>query len=123
MKFEKAMVRGFSMVPALGDRDKVLIRPGASYKVGDVIVFRHQDRFDIKRVQSISDEGVFVVGDNEVASLDSRKFGHINPTDVVGKAVFRVEPQWGFIPKKGEIPKKRRRRREKRRFRFWKRRR
>jgi len=118
MRFGKAIVRGFSMVPTLGDRDQLLISYGAPYKVGDVIVFKHQSRIDIKRIENISNEGIFVVGDNELASLDSRSYGYISPGEVLGRAIFRISPNWGRIPNKGTTPKKRRRRLKKRPW-FW----
>ena len=115
MQLGKALVRGFSMVPALGDADELVVNYGAPYKVGDVIVFDHQGRIDIKRVAGIDDDGVFVVGDNEVASLDSRKYGPIDPKTVLGKAIFRIHP-FGRIPKKGQKVRRRLRRRPKRHF-------
>ena len=109
MRFGQAIVRGFSMSPALGDRDRLIVRYGDSYAPGDVIVFSHQGRNDIKRIDHINDSGVFVLGDNDVASLDSRKYGYINPKEILGKAIYRIRPTWGAIPKKGVFSKKRKR--------------
>lgn len=119
MRLGKAIVRGFSMVPTLGDHDQLLISYDAPFKVGDVVVFTHQGRYDIKRIESISDQGVFVVGDNEIASMDSRSYGHINPELIIGKAIFRINPSWGRIPKKGAVIRKRQRRRQKKRPFLW----
>ena len=85
------------MVPNLGYGDELLIRYGASFAVGDVIIFRRSGQNDIKRVESISDEGVFVVGDNTMASLDSRTYGLIRHDQVLGKALFRIKPKFGRI--------------------------
>ena len=97
MSFGKAVVRGLSMVPNLGFGDELLIRYGAKIAVGDVVVFRRAGQNDIKRVESISDEGIFVVGDNAMASLDSRNYGLIRHNQVLGKALFRVKPKFGRI--------------------------
>jgi len=94
------VVRGLSMVPNLGYGDELLIRYGASIAVGDVIVFRRSGQNDIKRVESISDDGIFVVGDNAMASLDSRTYGLIRHDQVLGKALFRVKPKFGRITNK-----------------------
>ncbi len=85
------------MVPNLGYGDELLIRYGAKISVGDVIVFRRSGQNDIKRVESISDEGVFVVGDNRMASLDSRDYGLVRHDQVLGKALFRIKPKFGRI--------------------------
>ena len=97
MSFGKAVVRGLSMVPNLGYGDELLIRYGTKISVGDVVVFRRAGQNDIKRVESISDEGVFVVGDNLMASLDSRAYGLIRHDQVLGKALFRIKPKFGRI--------------------------
>jgi len=97
LSFGKAVVRGLSMVPNLGYGDQLLIRYGAQISVGDVIVFRRSGQNDIKRVESISDEGIFVVGDNLMASLDSRTYGLIRHDQVLGKALFRIKPKFGRI--------------------------
>lgn len=97
MSFGKAIVRGLSMVPNLGYGDVVFIRYGARIAVGDVIAFRRSGQNDIKRVESISDEGIFVVGDNSMASLDSRNYGLIRHDQVLGKALFRLKPKFGRI--------------------------
>lgn len=39
---------------------------------------------------------VFVVGDNRTNSLDSRSFGTVNSSDIVGKLVFRIFPVNNF---------------------------
>ena len=85
------------MVPNLGYGDELLIRYGVPIAVGDVIVFRRAGQNDIKRVETISDEGIFVAGDNSMASLDSRDYGLIKHDQVLGKAIFRIKPKFGRI--------------------------
>jgi phage repressor protein C with HTH and peptisase S24 domain len=85
------------MVPNLGYGDELLIRYDTKVEVGDVIAFRRSGQNDIKRIQSISDEGIFVVGDNEMASMDSRTYGLIRHDQVLGKAVLRLKPKLGKI--------------------------
>ena len=97
MRFGKAIVRGLSMVPNLGYGDELLIRYEVPVQVGDVIVFRRSGQNDVKRVDSISDDGIFVLGDNANASLDSRNYGPIRPDQVIGKAIYRLKPKLGRI--------------------------
>jgi signal peptidase I len=54
-------------------------------KPGDVVVFRHDGREKIKRVQHIDERGVFVVGDNLPLSTDSREFGWLEQSAISGK--------------------------------------
>lgn len=97
MRFGKAVVRGLSMAPNLGYGDEVLIKYTDDIAVGDVIVFRRDGQNDIKRVAAIEAEGIYVLGDNPMASLDSRNYGHIKLERVLGKAVFKLKPKWGKI--------------------------
>lgn len=57
-------------------------------KVGDLIVFYHQGKEFIKRIQKCSDRYIFVLGDNQAQSTDSRSFGAIDRSAIIGKVVF-----------------------------------
>ena len=52
---------------------------------GDVVVVRHEGLDKVKRVQQISDRGVYVVGDNPQCSTDSRDFGWLDRSAIAGK--------------------------------------
>lgn len=41
---------------------------------------------------TIPEGKVFVLGDNRVASLDSRAIGLIDVDDIMGKAIYRIFP-------------------------------
>ena len=59
-------------------------------KRGDVIVFRNQlYGILIKRIEKITDEGIYVVGTGE-NSLDSRRLGPVNPDAVQGKVIWHI---------------------------------
>jgi type IV secretory pathway protease TraF len=53
---------------------------------------RQPDRLLLKRVRSTSYGLVDVRGDNEGASTDSRDFGLIPRSSVIGRAVYRYAP-------------------------------
>jgi hypothetical protein len=55
---------------------------------GQVIIFRKNDREQIKRIEQIRDDHVFVIGDNLDASTDSRQFGWVDRGEIVAR-VFR----------------------------------
>ncbi len=95
-------VVGSSMVPALlpGDRLVVLrvpwwspLRPGP----GHVVALhdpRRPDRILIKRVRSVDRRlgTLDVEGDSRQFSTDSRSFGPVSRSAVVGRAVYRYAP-------------------------------
>ena len=88
------VVSGDSMRPLLRPGDIVLINPTAAPKPGDVLLTRHPFRTDvdiIKRLRHITEDGdLFVVGDNQADSTDSRTFGAISPGLLHGQVVLRL---------------------------------
>jgi nickel-type superoxide dismutase maturation protease len=92
-KRKRLRVAGESMLPLLQPGDEILIDPFAYQKsspqVNDIIVTQHplQRNFPIvKRINAINDGGrYFVTGDNREASTDSRHWGTIKSSDIIGK--------------------------------------
>lgn len=103
-----------SMAPTLIPGDYVLVDTWAkSSKKFDVIVFKKSQGnysvFNVKRIahsagdtfhgKLLSDSQVTVIGDNRDNSDDSRVFGAINRSDIVGKVVwiaFSYSNEFGF---------------------------
>lgn len=95
------VVDGPSMEPAYRAGDRVLVNRRAYRKggprPGDVVVLRdpeHPARFLLKRVAAppdgmVADGTVYVLGDNEAQSRDSRAFGRVPRAAIVGKAWLR----------------------------------
>ena len=78
LPFRRIRVRGPSMAPTLKDGDVVLARRGARATPGDVVVVTWAARpgqLSIKRAVRPDGDGWFVVGDNDLASTDSRELG------------------------------------------------
>ena len=88
-----AVVEGLSMVPAYAPGERVIVKYGASYEVGDVVLVDFKDRIDIKRVKEISGDQVFIEGDNTAVSVDSRQYGAVKNTRVIAKVIYRL-PRW-----------------------------
>ncbi len=88
-----------SMEPALHPGDYVVVHRRAyrhdAPQAGDVVVLRNPEaptQFLVKRVMSYEPQaGLFVLGDNETHSRDSRQFGMVPLHLVVGKVRLRAK--------------------------------
>jgi signal peptidase I len=92
-------VRGESLYPEFRPGDYVLILrpsfPGLKIKVGDTIAF-DQPRYGmlLKRVKEVLESGrSFDVRGSQIASTDSRNFGPVPRTRVLGKVIWHIKPQ------------------------------
>ncbi len=89
--FSHFIVRGSSMLPTLKPGQDALVFNWAYIfskpKKGDIVVIKHQGRAMIKRVQKTHGRGIFVMGDNQGRSTDSRSFGVIDKSQIIGKVV------------------------------------
>jgi phage repressor protein C with HTH and peptisase S24 domain len=77
------------MLPVL--RSGQLVAATALFKKltpGTVVVIRHNDLEKIKRVQKVKKDSIFVIGDNPLASTDSRSFGWLDVESVIGKIIW-----------------------------------
>lgn len=90
--FTRFTVSGHSMIPTLNPGQNILVfnwfyifvKP----KIGDIVVIKVGSKEMVKRVRSIVDRNIFVMGDNPTDSLDSRKFGPIGKNQIIGKVVW-----------------------------------
>lgn len=85
------------MRPTLRPGDWILacVRP-RSVRPGDVVVLTHPHRsgFDlVKRVSTIGDDGVLVLGDDPGAgSVDSVEFGPVPRSSITARVMLRYRP-------------------------------
>ncbi len=91
MAYGFAVVEGLSMIPALAPGERVLVRYGSAFHVGDIVLVDRGERVDIKRVVRIEDGHIFVEGDNAEVSTDSRHYGAVTRDAVIAKV---VRPFW-----------------------------
>ena len=102
-------VHGDSMRPTYRPGDRLLVVrrvPGRPVRTGAVVAVRDPrvpGRILVKRVEAWTDHGVWVRGDNEAQSTDSRHFGAIPPDRVIGTVVRRYgvavpSDEWGRTP-------------------------
>ena len=77
-------VDGESMAPALRSGQMLIGNSVSKPRIGDVVVAQYNDREIIKRVMKISNEQIWLEGDNKTHSTDSRNFGWISKSDILG---------------------------------------
>lgn len=62
---------------------------GKKPKIGDIVIIKQDGKEIIKRIQNVHDREVFVQGDNEEESTDSRHFGSVKQEQIVGKVIYQ----------------------------------
>lgn len=82
-------VSGDSMLPALKPGFPVVASGRfKALDVGDVVIIRHGGLEKIKRISSIKDDRLYLRGDNQEHSTDSRTFGWLHESAVVAKVIW-----------------------------------
>lgn len=67
-------------------------------KIGDIVVVKKGGKDIVKRIQKVHDREYFVEGDNKQQSTDSRNFGPIDKSEIVGKVIYIVRVTSENIP-------------------------
>jgi nickel-type superoxide dismutase maturation protease len=82
-------VQGVSMLPSFGPGQLVIGRkPWRELAKGDVVVFEHEGIEKIKRISRVGNRELSVMGDNVRASSDSRVFGAVPESSVLGLVIW-----------------------------------
>ncbi len=105
-RFRRVQVEGTSMMPTLAHGDRLIVMRAGHLLVGDVVALRdpvEPARLLVKRVVAVLPGGLDVRGDNRAASRDSRTFGSVPASRLIGKAVYRYFPpaRAGFLRQSG----------------------
>ena len=94
-KHEIFEVEGESMLPTLKQGDLVLINYEAKPKENDIVLAHHpleKGAKLLKRIWKITPDNKYIlIGDNLFQSTDSRDFGELPATDILGKAEAKVK--------------------------------
>jgi nickel-type superoxide dismutase maturation protease len=94
LPFGLARVHGRSMLPTLGEGDRLLVRYGAPVRAGAVVVARFPDgTLVVKRASVREGDGWWVERDNPREGVDSSNVGTIPDADVLAVAVVRLWPR------------------------------
>jgi acetyl esterase/lipase len=83
-------VVGKSMLPGLAPGDILLVSKKYKPTVGDIVVAKVGGREVVKRVVKVSKKKYFLQGDNLAASTDSRTYGEVPASNIVGVAVWAL---------------------------------
>lgn len=89
--FQRFTVHGDSMLPTLKPGQDVLVFHWwilVGIKAGDIVVIRHEGKEMVKRIHYLNGRSINVLGDNEKESTDSRKFGPIKRSQIIGKVIW-----------------------------------
>ncbi len=82
-------VVGASMAPKLRPGELIVVsRLYRRLRPGHVVVFEHDGKEKVKRIERVADNKLFVIGDNLPASTDSRQFGWLELHQVVGRVFW-----------------------------------
>ncbi len=85
-------VTGKSMEPSFREGDYVLVNRLSRMKAEDVVVLEHPKtkQLVLKRVLKRRKDKLFVIGDNSSHSSDSRSFGWVGISRIIGKVWWRI---------------------------------
>ena len=91
------IIQGDSMLPTLRAEDWVLVEDGfyeqQNPSRGEIVLIEHPQRLGyvlVKRIDSVEDEDITVLGDNPNGSTDSRHFGPVHQSKLLARVWSRL---------------------------------
>ena len=91
----RVRVVGPSMEPFMRNGEGWLVWRTSRLRPGDVVVLTHPERphlLEVKRLDHRQGDSWWVLGDNPELSKDSREFGAIPASLILGRAILRYHP-------------------------------
>lgn len=96
---------GNSMLPRFDDGDVVVASNWFKrLKPHDIVIIHHDGREKIKRIERREAGKLFLLGDNQPESTDSRHFGWVDERVVIGKVVWPRLTQANTVEMEAEMP-------------------
>ena len=89
-------IKGNSMSPTFSDGDKLLVLRFVyriiTPRLNDIVIASdpRDGKFLLKRITSIKGSTFFLSGDNKKASTDSKQFGMIDRSGLIGKVIGKI---------------------------------
>ena len=76
------------MSPTLRPGSVVIFRKTSAVRAGHILMVRHDGKEKIKRLAQIDAGRLYVLGDNAARSTDSRQFGWLDESSIVGRLIW-----------------------------------
>ncbi|WP_370093660.1 nickel-type superoxide dismutase maturation protease [Streptacidiphilus sp. MAP12-20] len=99
-RFGVVVVDGPSMAPTLAHGDHLLCHYGARLRPGAVVVAQHplrQDLLVVKRAVERRAYGWWLLSDNSAVESDSRDYGPVPDSLVLGRVLLRFSPKPAWL--------------------------
>ena len=105
--FQRVQVVGRSMLPAVAPGDRLVVMRRRRLRPGQVVALpdprqppgpfpaadpRRPPRILVKRIVAVDGDAVWVQGDNEAESTDSRHWGPVSRRAIHGVVIYRYAP-------------------------------
>jgi nickel-type superoxide dismutase maturation protease len=97
----RVAVEGRSMEPTLAPGDRLVVVRARVLHAGDIVAVRDprdRTRVLVKRIGAVLEDEIVLRGDNPGVSTDSRTFGPVATTAVLGRVVRCYAPAWRAGP-------------------------
>ena len=97
----RVVVEGRSMEPTLAPGDRLVVVRARGLHAQDVVAVRDPSdpkRVLVKRISAVLEDEIVLRGDNPGASTDSRSFGPVPASAVLGKVIRCYAPSWRAGP-------------------------
>ena len=97
----RVAVEGRSMEPTLAPGDRLLVVRARVLHAGDIVAVRDPrdpTRVLVKRISAVLEDEIVLRGDNPEVSTDSRAFGPVPTSAVLGRVVRCYAPAWRAGP-------------------------
>lgn len=82
------------MNPFLLDSDQIIVlsHPWYRPKANDVVIVRLEKKPNVfcKRIKRVRGEEIWIEGDNNADSYDSKRIGFISKKKIIGKMIFKL---------------------------------
>lgn len=84
------ITNGNSMSPTINDSDLIIYyKTNKNIKKDDIVIVNLNKKV-VKRVKYIKNNKIFLVGDNINNSYDSRKYGEVEYSRIMGKVIYII---------------------------------